>query len=405
MISPDDFFTDSYRAAFGDYDDGLSSGPYSNDFFSAVLDEAGGQLGQFLGGISPLDLQSDFGVYGAGSAPGSYGDPLGLDSSLAGMTERLHRTLAAQGRADLIPPEFRGGNPAAGLRAPDQYRNTRIAQAIIREATRLGLDPEFALWVASVEGGLDDAAANRRNRQGSQAYGPYQLLIGGGLGDEALRRGIDPRDPNTWEAQIRFALEHVARHGWGAWEAVTARGINPYTGTPMGGYAPPRTPAQPQAQARPQAQTGGSPYAYYSTTPASEYVVAFDYDAPYSNQFNPEIPRHRGVDLVVRGAPNGGRGARVGAFHGGTVVAVTSDPNGGQGVIILGDDGLYHRYFHFDAILAQQGQRIERGTPLGILGASGTEGFPHLHYEVARRMNGDPMGQTIDPRPYLRGAF
>lgn len=144
------------------------------------------------------------------------------------------------------------------------------------------------------------------------------------------------------------------------------------------------------------------------STPASaqdRYSIAFGFDQPYGDaQFNANIPRHRGVDLVIRGAENNGRGQPVGAFQGGTVAAITQDPNGGNGVIVRDADGLYHRYFHFDRVAVQQGQQVAPGETLGILGASGTEGFPHVHFEVSKALNGDPMGQTIDPRPYMATA-
>ena len=38
------------------------------------------------------------------------------------------------------------------------------------------------------------------------------------------------------------------------------------------------------------------------------------------------------------------------------------------------------------------------------MGESGTEGSPHLHYEVRKNAsNGDPLNQLIDPRPYVSG--
>lgn len=136
---------------------------------------------------------------------------------------------------------------------------------------------------------------------------------------------------------------------------------------------------------------------------AGPYNVAFGFNQAYSNPFNAAIPNHRGVDLVIPGAENNGRGSPVGAFQGGTVVAVTQDPNGGNGVILQGVDGLYHRYFHFDSIGVKQGQQVAPGQPLGTLGASGTEGFPHVHFEVSRGINGDPMDALIDPTPYMSG--
>jgi len=139
--------------------------------------------------------------------------------------------------------------------------------------------------------------------------------------------------------------------------------------------------------------------------------IAFGFKQPYgAAAFNPAIPLHRGVDLVIIGAPNNGRGQTFLAFYPGVVTAVTHDPFGGNGIIIWdARNQLYHRYFHNDAVLVSVGQHVDTSTPIGILGATGSEGFPHVHYEVARNINGDPEPPgnpgccLIDPQPFLRG--
>lgn len=164
----------------------------------------------------------------------------------------------------------------------------------------------------------------------------------------------------------------------------------------MGGQAPVNFEESPVGQAVETVTGGGEPSGL-------EWSVAFGFDQEYDNPFNPNIPRHRGVDLVLPGRDNG-RGTPYGAFTSGTVEALTNEPNGGKGIIIKGDDGLFHRYFHNDAIRVKKGQRIEKGQIIGVLGATGSEDFPHVHYEVSRNLNGDPMGQTIDPSSYVFGG-
>lgn len=131
------------------------------------------------------------------------------------------------------------------------------------------------------------------------------------------------------------------------------------------------------------------------------YQVSFPFGARYSNPFNASIPVHRGVDLTVKGARNGGKGHPVEAFEDGQVIYDAYDPNGGNGIIIRGDDGLFHRYFHFDSTSVRNGQRVSRGDVIGRLGETGTEGSPHLHYEVSHNAGGDPIGDLIDPVPYM----
>ena len=135
------------------------------------------------------------------------------------------------------------------------------------------------------------------------------------------------------------------------------------------------------------------------------WTIAFGFKQAYgAAQFNSDIPIHRGIDLIVTGAPNNGRGLTYLAFYPGVVVALTHDPFGGNGIILWdAKNQLYHRYFHGDAVLVSVGQHVDTATPIGVVGATGTEGFPHLHYEVARNINGDPVCCLTDPRPFLRG--
>jgi Peptidase family M23 len=135
------------------------------------------------------------------------------------------------------------------------------------------------------------------------------------------------------------------------------------------------------------------------------WAMAFGFKQRYgSAQFSADVPIHRGVDLIVTSAPNNGRGRTYQAFYPGVVTALTRDPFGGNGIIIWdARNRLYHRYFHSDRVLVSVGQHVDSATAIGVVGASGTEGFPHLHYEVARNINGDPICCLIDPQPFLRG--
>lgn len=153
------------------------------------------------------------------------------------------------------------------------------------------------------------------------------------------------------------------------------------------------------------APTGPAVPVSSGTVGGQPWRIAFDFAAPYTTPLPSGISTHRGVDLVIPGAPDNGRGQSYTAFVPGTVAAITNDPAGGQGIIVQGADGLYQRYFHNDRVLVRQGQPVDQNTPLGIVGASGTEGFPHLHFEVSRNINGDRPTQLIDPRPYLQGAL
>jgi hypothetical protein len=137
--------------------------------------------------------------------------------------ERRTRTDAAL--ADL---RSRLGTPPSSISQPP----TDLEAHARAEAQRLGINPDIAVRVANTEGGFGDPT--RQNMEGAPAYGAYQLYVGGpskpGLGDEALKRGIDPRKPEHARAAITFALEHAAKNGWGAFQGAAANGIGNWEG-------------------------------------------------------------------------------------------------------------------------------------------------------------------------------
>jgi hypothetical protein len=114
--------------------------------------------------------------------------------------------------------------------------SNEVAEYIRQAAIARGIDPNVALKVAMAEGGVRDPfrhgegpaprsqAKSLGNREHS--FGPFQLYISGngaGLGDRALRAGIDPR--KNWRGGIDFALDEVVNKGWGQWYGAKAAGI------------------------------------------------------------------------------------------------------------------------------------------------------------------------------------
>lgn len=113
-------------------------------------------------------------------------------------------------------------------------------EAYIRSAAKKrGVDPNVAVAVARSEGLGRSYAGDR-----GSSFGPYQLHMGGltggedavgGLGDTFMRQtGLDPRNPATWKAQVNFALDQAAMHGWGAWHGAQRIGLPDYAGIGAG---------------------------------------------------------------------------------------------------------------------------------------------------------------------------
>ena len=98
---------------------------------------------------------------------------------------------------------------------------------------------------------------------------------------------------------------------------------------------------------------------------------------------------HSGIDIA---APEG---VPVEASAAGVVTA--AGPRGGYGLAVEIDhgSGITTLYGHASAILVEPGTRVERGTPVALVGDTGRSTGPHVHFEV--RSNGSP----VDPRQAL----
>jgi len=86
--------------------------------------------------------------------------------------------------------------------------------------------------------------------------------------------------------------------------------------------------------------------------------------------------RHDGIDLA---APEG---TRVGAAGAGEVLYVGTQAGYGRIVILRHPGGLVTLYAHMRKALVEEGEKVERGDPIGEVGQTGRTSGPHLHFEV-----------------------
>jgi murein DD-endopeptidase MepM/ murein hydrolase activator NlpD len=111
--------------------------------------------------------------------------------------------------------------------------------------------------------------------------------------------------------------------------------------------------------------------------------------------------RHLAWDLIIPGAPANGRGYPVFAPMAGRIIR-TSDPVGGPNGIWIENSSLNlrARLMHMDGLVEgiETGVAVKAGQQLGILGAQGTEGFPHLHLAFERLSD----GARINPALFYR---
>lgn len=109
--------------------------------------------------------------------------------------------------------------------------NIDIEGYIRRSAAARGIDPDIAIRVANSEGGLRDPFRQSdfvKNGVRERSYGPFQLYMDGGLGNEAMKAGIDPR--KDWQAGVDFALDNAAKGGWSPWYGAAKAGIGDFDG-------------------------------------------------------------------------------------------------------------------------------------------------------------------------------
>jgi len=112
----------------------------------------------------------------------------------------------------------------------------------------------------------------------------------------------------------------------------------------------------------------------------------------YCYRTSPDVGFHQGVDLgaiygeVIRAAAAG--------------VVASTDYDGGFGnkVDIDHGNGYHTWYAHLSKFIAQPGERVVKGQPIGLVGSTGFSTGPHLHYQVMFN------GTAVDPTPFLAGV-
>lgn len=213
----------------------------------------------------------------------------GLDAIGAGLEDRRGRKAFDQYLGGLYPQGGQQGQQPMSLAALDQSQgvqraplpdvqdpaSARVASAhaasggpqqgaiaayIRHAAQKRGIDPEIALKVAMSEGGVSDPTRQSevvKDGQREQSYGPFQLYMGGGLGNEFQQAtGLHPSDPGAWQKGIDFALDKAKEGGWGPWYGAAKAGIGERDGigTPQGAVdALAGQSGQPMPQGAPQA--------------------------------------------------------------------------------------------------------------------------------------------------------
>jgi hypothetical protein len=98
-----------------------------------------------------------------------------------------------------------------------------------------------------------------------------------------------------------------------------------------------------------------------------------------------DLSVHNGVDLALP------EGTPVAACGRGRVVMAKERVVTGWTVVVEHLPGLYSLYFHLKAVAVQEGDLVQKGQRVGLLGMTGLATGPHLHWEV------QAGGVAVDP--------
>ena len=98
---------------------------------------------------------------------------------------------------------------------------------------------------------------------------------------------------------------------------------------------------------------------------------------------------HEGVDIA------GDYGTLISATAAGTVTQAGWVGGYGYLVEVKHADGIVTRYGHNSAVLVYEGQHVDQGSMIALMGSTGNSTGPHCHYEV--RIH----GEAVDPMYFL----
>lgn len=233
------------------------------------------------------------------------------------------------------------------------WYTARFGDTVESVAAQFGLKPETLIW------------ANERLEKL-----PHQLLPG-----QTLR--ILPVDGVYHRVQEGETLLSIARTYSATVESIISCPYNPFPG-------PVPLPVEPGTALI--IPGGVKPEEFRNITP---YTGPAPPDAVGSGEFIwPVSPAygflsqwswwgHRAVDLA------GPLGTAVRAADTGYVTyAGWVDTGYGNLVVINHQNGYETYYGHFDKILVEEGERVEKGQVLGMMGDTGRSTGPHVHFEI-----------------------
>ena len=145
----------------------------------------------------------------------------------------------------------------------------------------------------------------------------------------------------------------------------------------------------------------------YVTSPNAPPIISdwmVSYDGAGKNRTSGP---HKGIDIGGRGY----FGHEIVAPADGTVVSVDYSLTGGNHVKIYHGQDIDGKristiYMHMQKQLVEEGQKVKRGQPIGLIGETGSEitpGYPHVHFFVLYENTDLSVPPRPDPHNYWFG--
>ncbi|MFD7631595.1 M23 family metallopeptidase [Streptomyces sp. NPDC059851] len=129
-------------------------------------------------------------------------------------------------------------------------------------------------------------------------------------------------------------------------------------------------------------------------------LATYTLSATYGKGGNLWSAKHSGQDFAVP------VGTPVKAVSAGTVVK--AGPNGGgdgpaygNAIVIKHGNSTYSQYAHLSKLQVKIGQKVAKGSQIGLSGNTGNSTGPHLHFEIRTTPN---YGSSVNPVAFLRAA-
>ena len=111
-------------------------------------------------------------------------------------------------------------SPSTRRRSPARMRNSSPITPIDRPRPANGARRRQRRGLEGVERRESLTPPRRSTSQNGQpfSFGDFQLNVRNGMGNQALAKGIDPRDPNQWQSADRFAMDQMKAGGLSPWK-------------------------------------------------------------------------------------------------------------------------------------------------------------------------------------------